>query len=149
MSEEDKKESALPEKKEAEEKKEDQPESAIEPEVLEKLPPELRKAVEFSMVSGSVPVFNPIYKKINEKHIDKILDQTESDSQREHQDKQSTKRYTLLYVLIVAALFVFTTIYLVGQDKDLYRDILIKLVIYLGGVGSGIGIKAFRDRDRD
>lgn len=50
--------------------------SAIEPEVLEKLPPDLRKAVEsFSLQAFSAPVFNPILKKINEQHIDKVLDQ--------------------------------------------------------------------------
>jgi hypothetical protein len=71
MSEDAGKESALPEKKEAEENKDERPDHPIEPEILEKLPPEVRKAVEsISMISGSVPVFNPIYKKINEGHID-------------------------------------------------------------------------------
>ena len=37
--------------------------SPLEPEVLKKLPPEVRKLVEFSLQSFSAPVFHPITKK--------------------------------------------------------------------------------------
>jgi hypothetical protein len=122
--------------------------SPIEPEVLEKLPPDLRKAVEsFSLQAFSGPIFNPILKKITERHIDKVLDQTEKDSQRSFEDSQSTKKYNLIYALVAAILFIFVTVYLAGQDKELYRDILTKLIIFFGGAGAGYGIKAFRDRD--
>jgi hypothetical protein len=97
--------------------------------------------------SFSAPVFHPIAKKINEAHIDKLLDQTEKDSEREFNDRKSTRRFNFLYAVLAAILFVFVTIYLAGQDKELYRDILTKLIIFFGGAGAGYGVKAFRDRD--
>ncbi|HSS20898.1 MAG TPA: hypothetical protein VLL54_12560 [Pyrinomonadaceae bacterium] len=122
--------------------------SPLEPEVLEKLPPEVRKVVEsFSLQAFSAgPMTNPVLGKVTEGHIDKVLDQGEKDSDREFQDRRSTRKYNLLYALIAAALFVFVTIYLAGQDKELYRDLLTKIIIFFGGTGAGYGIKAFRDR---
>jgi len=122
--------------------------SPIDAEVLEKLPPEVRKVFEsFSLQAFAGPVYNPILKKITEGHIDKVLDQTEKDSEREFTDRLRSRIFALLYALIAAALFVFVTIYLAGQDKELYRDLLTKIIIFFGGAGAGYGIKAFRDRD--
>lgn len=121
--------------------------SPIEPEVLSKLPPEVRRAVEFSLQSFSAPIFHPIVKKITEGHIDKVLDSTEKDSQREYRDRMAGRWFGLLYALIGAGLFVFVTIYLAGQDKELYRDILTKVIIFFGGGGLGYGVKAFLDRE--
>jgi|SRR5689334_6706809 len=122
--------------------------SPIDPEVLDKLSPELKKAVEsFSLQAFSGPVFNPILKKITESHIDKTLDQADKDSERDFKDRQRGRIFALLYGLIAAALFVFVTIYLAGLDKDLYRDLLTKIIIFFGGSGIGYGVKAWRDRD--
>jgi hypothetical protein len=49
--------------------------------------------------------------------------------------------------LIFAALFVFATIYLVGADKELYREIVKLLAVFLGGAGTGYGIKAYKDKE--
>lgn len=59
--------------------------SPIEPEVLDQLPPDLRKKVveSFSLQAFAGPVFHPVLKKINEGHIDKVLEQSDKDSQRE------------------------------------------------------------------
>jgi hypothetical protein len=150
MSEGDSKESALSENKEAEDKKDDRQDSPIEPEVLDKLPPEVRKAVEsFSMFSGSVPVFNPIYKKINENHIDKLLDQTEKDSQRDFEDTASSRRYGLLYTIIVLIFLAGMTVFLVRTDKELYKEVLKLLLPFLAGIAGGYGLKAYQDRDKE
>jgi hypothetical protein len=122
------------------------PASPIAPEVLQKLPAELQRLV-VSLQSVTAPVFNPVLQKINEEHITKVLDQAESDSERDFSDRRSARRYGLLYALLAAILFVFVTIYLAGQDKELYRDLLTKIIIFFGGGGLGYGIKAFRDRD--
>jgi|SRR5882672_2064578 len=121
--------------------------SPLEPEVLKNLPPDVRKAVEFSLQAFSTPIFHPITKKINEGHIDKLLDQSEKDSEREFKDRFRSRIFALLYGLMAAALFVFVTIYLAGEDKELYRDILTKIIIFFGGAGAGYGFKAYRDRE--
>lgn len=142
-------ESKPPQKPDGQEKAEGEKESSpIEPEVLDKLPPELKRAVEsFSLQAFTGPVFHPILKKITESHIDKVLDQTEKDSEREFKDRKSGRLFGLIYALIGAALFVFITIYLAGQDKELYRDLLTKVIIFFGGGGLGYGIKAYLDRE--
>jgi len=120
----------------------------IDPEVLEKLPPEVRRYVEsFSLQAITAPVFNPIFNKVTESHIDKVLDQTEKADERDFKDRQRGRAFALLYGLIAAALFVFVTIYLAGLDKELYRDLLTKIIIFFGGSGIGYGVKAWRDRD--
>jgi hypothetical protein len=119
----------------------------IDPEVLDKLPADVRRAMDFSLQAFSGPVFNPILKKVTEQHIDKALDQTEKASDREFKDRQRGRTFALLYSLIAAGLFVFVTIYLAGLDKELYRDLLTKIIIFFGGSGVGYGVKVWRDRD--
>jgi hypothetical protein len=120
--------------------------SVIEPEVLEKLPPEVRRVLEFGMGMFSTPVFHPVTKKINEGHIDKLLDSSEKDSQREYKDRMWGRCFGILYALIGVGLFVFVTMYL-SDDKELYRDLLTKVIIFFGGGGLGYGVKAFLDRE--
>jgi len=124
--------------------------SAIEPEVLDKLPPELKKAVEsFSLQAFTGPVFHPILKKVTESHIDKVLDQTEKDSERDFEDAKSSRRYGFAAFVIICALFVFLTWYLTAVDKDLYRDIIKVLLGLVGGFGGGFAFKGYLDRDRE
>lgn len=137
--------SAIAEPKEHEEEKS----SPIEPEILKNLPPDVRKAVEFSLQAFSGPVFHPITKKITEAHIDKLLDQTEKDSEREFRDTQSSRKYGFGAFLVICALFVFITIYLTHIDKDLYRDVFKVLVGLVGGFGGGFAFKGYLDRDKD
>ena len=123
---------------------------ALNGEVIEKIPDELKKvfdSVSLQAAAFSGPVFNPILKKITEDHIHKVLDQTEEDSKREFNDRKSARRFNLLYAVLAAILFVFVTVYLAGQDKELYRDILTKIIIFFGGAGAGYGFKAYRDRE--
>ena len=121
-------------------------ESVIDPEVLEKLPPEARRFFEFGMGSFSGPVFHPATKKINEGHIDKLLDSDEKDSQRQYKDRIWGRVFGVIYALIGVSLFVFATMYL-ADDKELYRDLLTKIIIFFGGGGLGYGVKAYFDRE--
>ncbi|HEY0006379.1 MAG TPA: hypothetical protein VGB17_16475 [Pyrinomonadaceae bacterium] len=150
MSKEEGQEAALPEKREAEDKKDVRRDVPIEPEVLEKLPPEVKKVVEsFSLFSGSVPVFNPIYKKINESHIDKILDQADKDSQRDYDEGVSTRKYSLVYTVIVLIFLAGMTVFLVNTDRELYKEVLKLILPFLAGMAGGYGLKAYQDRDKE
>lgn len=82
----------------------------IEPEILKNLPPDVRKAVEFSLQAFSAPIFHPITKKITEGHIDKLLDQTEKDSEREYGAARSSRRYGFAGFIVICILFVFITV---------------------------------------
>ncbi|MDI6728064.1 MAG: hypothetical protein QMD44_03940 [Thermodesulfovibrionales bacterium] len=122
----------------------------IEPEFLKKLPPEAKKVVEVGMMSmhrfGPMP--HPFAEKINEKHIDKILELAEKDDERTFKDIGQSRKFTLVYLIIFACLFIFTTIFLVGSDKELYKEIIKLFAVFLGGLGSGFGIKSYMERNK-
>jgi len=122
---------------------------SAEPELLKNLPPEAKKVLEIGMSMHRFgPMPNPIAEKINEKHIDKILDISEKDDERAYKNAGETRKYTLIYVLIFAALFVFSTIFLVGSDIDLYKEVIKLFAIFLGGFGSGYGVKSHIERKK-
>lgn len=119
-----------------------------DPELLNKLSPEARKVVEVGMMSmqrfGPMP--NPIAEKLTPNHIDKILNIAEKDDERSYKDTGQSRKYTLIYILIFAALFIFTTIFLVGSDKELYKETMKLFSVFLGGLGSGFGIRSYMDK---
>lgn len=135
-------------------KKEDEFENkeidSLKPEVLEGLPDEAKKIIEIAMTSMHRvgPPVNPISKIINAQHIDKILELAEKDDDRSFNDAKESRKYTLYYVLIFAALFVFATVYLVGSDKELYKEIIKLFSVFVGGLGGGFGIKSYIDRNK-
>jgi hypothetical protein len=122
----------------------------IEPEVLDKLPPEARKRLvemnSFMALSG--PMMPPFLKKINEEHISRVLELSDKDSQRAFEDAQSSKKYTLAYVVCSFLLFGFIIVYLADRNPVLLKDILTVLGIFAGGFGAGFGLKAFQDRSK-
>lgn len=139
----------LPEKPEVLEKKKPTP---IPPEVLAGMPPEAKKMVErFMMQSVSMqgirtPPRNPILKKIDGEHIHKVLDIAKADDERNFQNQISARRYGAFYVVLFVGLFVFVTVYVGTADKELYKELLKFLLIYLGGLGSGYGLKTYLNK---
>lgn len=122
---------------------------SIEPELLKDLPPEAKKVLEVGMSMHRFgPMPNPLAEKINEKHIDKILEIAEKDDERSFKDAGETRKFTLIYVLVFAALFIFSTVFLVGSDKELYKEVIKLFAVFLGGLGSGFGIKSYMDRSK-
>lgn len=121
----------------------------IEPEILKSLPPEARKVIQIGMSThrfGSMP--NPLTQKLNSQHIDKILEIAEKDDERAFKDAGESRKFTLIYIIVFSALFVFLTVFLVGSDIELYKEIIKLFAIFLGGLGSGFGIKGYMDRNK-
>lgn len=121
---------------------------ALEPELLKRLPPDAKKVVEIGMgmmMQGVGPVPNPLTKKITEKHIDKILEIAAKDDERTFENAKNFRIYMLIYILSFIGLFVFLTIFLVGSDKELYKEVLKLFATFLGGLGSGFGVKSYMD----
>ncbi len=124
-------------------------ETLAEAELLEKLPPEAKKVVEIGMSMHRFgPMPNPITEKLNDGHIDKILDIAAKDDERAFKDATESRKFTLIYILVFSALFIFLTIFLVGSDVELYKEIIKLFTIFLGGLGSGFGIKSYMDRNK-
>lgn len=122
-----------------------------QPEVIENLPPEIKKVVEmgFSMqrFSGAMP--NPLLSKLNEKHIDRILDISEKEEENSFKDSQSNKIYNLIYFILGILFFIFLTVFLVKDNKDLFLEIVKIGVAIIGGFGGGYGYKTYLDKKKN
>nr|NIM17620.1 hypothetical protein [Candidatus Aminicenantes bacterium]NIM84287.1 hypothetical protein [Candidatus Aminicenantes bacterium]NIN23773.1 hypothetical protein [Candidatus Aminicenantes bacterium]NIN47489.1 hypothetical protein [Candidatus Aminicenantes bacterium]NIN90409.1 hypothetical protein [Candidatus Aminicenantes bacterium] len=99
-----------------------------------------------SMGSISRSILSPFESKINEKHIDKILELGEKDNERMYKDTQHSRKFLLFYILIGVSLFVFLTLFLVGKDTELFKEVIKLFVVFVGGLGAGYGIKHYKDR---
>ena len=134
----------------AEDDQSDAADDLIEPEILEKLPPEAKKQIkaQLSMMSVTAPLQNPLARKITPEHISRIIDLSEKDSTNAYKDTRASRRFAFGYVLIFVGLFVFLTIFLTPLDKDLYQSIITFLLTFLAGVGGGFGVKSYMDRNR-
>lgn len=121
-----------------------------EPEILKKLPPEIKKVVEmgFSMQRISGPMQNPLLSKLNENHINRILDIGEKEEENIFKDSQSNKKYNLIYFILGILLFVFLVIFLGKDNKDLFLEILKVGILLIGGFGGGFGYKTFIDKKK-
>jgi hypothetical protein len=109
----------------------------IPTEVLEALPPEMRKAVSASftaMVHSSPSRQSPLAKNIQPEHISKILDNSDNDSNREF----NLKRLAMGAILLLVAMIL--TYAAITKDKDLSEKILVASIAAIGGAGVGYGV---------
>ena len=124
------------------------PENTGQAESLESLPPEEKKVVQTSMLAmrrfGPVP--NPLADKINAGHIDKILEIADKNSDLARRDKSESRRYFFGYAAVGVAVFVFLTTYLAGTHTEIYMELIETILVFLGGLGSGVWIKTRMDR---
>jgi hypothetical protein len=117
-----------------------------EPEIIEKLPSKTKESIEAFMGSISGSFLSPLESKINEKHIDRILEIKEKYDDNAFKDTQQSRKYHLIYILIAAFFFVFLTLFLVGKDVEIFKEIIKLLAIFCGGFGTGYGIKTYKDK---
>lgn len=132
-------------------KKSQEEENIQNAEIIDNLPPEIKKVVEmgFSMQRFSGPMPNPFVSKLTEKHIDKILDLGIKEEDNSFVNVKLERRYNLVYFFGAVALFVFLTVFLVDNNKDLFLEILKISVVLLGGFGGGYGYKAYFDKKKN
>ena len=114
-----------------------------EPEIVEKLPSKVKESIETFMGSFSGPFLSPLESKINEKHIEKILDIKEKYDDNAFKDTQQARKFHLIYILIGVSIFVFLTLFLIGKDTELFKEILKLFITFVGGMGAGFGIKHY------
>ncbi len=116
----------------------------ISPEVLDKLPQEM-KSIFLAALSKQTTIgfpTNPLSNKITSEHIGKIIDSTEKDSEREFEfnklelQDQKTSRWVFLAVFVIALTFVsFIIVFLSSVDKETMRFVLGLIVGLIGGFG--------------
>lgn len=109
----------------------------IPTEVLEALPPEMRKKVSASftaMVHSSSSRQSQLAKNIKPEHISKILINSDNDSKRDF----DLKRLAMGAILLLVAMIL--TYAAITKDKDLSEKILVASIAAVGGAGVGYGV---------
>jgi len=114
-----------------------------EPELVEKQPSKMIERIETVMGRFSGPLLSPLESKINEKHIDKILEIKDKYDDNAFKDTQQARKFHLIYILVGVSIFVFLTLFLVGKDTELFKEILKLFISFVGGMGAGFGIKHY------
>ncbi|GBD87613.1 hypothetical protein BMS3Abin03_01547 [bacterium BMS3Abin03] len=122
----------------------DIPDEADVDEVIKKMPPQIRRSISMMMTSGRMP--HPLFDKFNEQHIDKFLDGIQRDDDNEFKMRSSNRWFQLVYVIIAIGFLSFLIFYLLPTDRDMFIEVLKIGVAFLGGIGSGYGLKSYLDR---
>lgn len=108
---------------------------------LEKLPPEIRREVlMFIQQTRMGPSLNPLAEKITKEHISSMIENAEKGSVRAHKSQW----FNLAYIVLCLAFLVFIFIYLPTIDKALFEQIIKVLIVFAGGVGTGLGVSKYR-----
>ncbi len=117
---------------------------------MESAPPAFKKMVEFMSIGMTgMPSRHPLFDKFTDAHIDKYLDSLQRDDDHAYK-LASTNRFFYLAVFgVVVGLMIFLVVFLLPDNKELLYEILKAAAVYLGGLGSGIGIQVIRKSKRD
>ncbi len=125
-------------------------------EILSSLPDELPQEVKervTSMMMGFSGTSisrsssrHPLFDKFSEDHVHKYLDYIQRDDDHAHELKSSNRWFHLTYTIIGVLFFSFLVVYLLPKDKNLLNDILKLLFTFVGGIGSGYGIRSYLDK---
>jgi hypothetical protein len=115
--------------------------------ILDKIPKELKphlakafSSMSLEMTRGIFPVTNPLIDKINPQHIDKLIDSIEKDSERDENRHKGDRRYIFAsFVILLIILSGLITTFVVLEETELVRSLVIAIVSLIGGFGSGYG----------
>lgn len=117
-------------------------------EVAQMLPPGARQSVEMMMqMTGPMP--NPVTKKITAEHISRIIEVTEASEIRQHEDGKDSRRWLFAFSCLGVGAFLFLVVFLADRNKDLLLELLKLFVTFVGGIGAGWGIKAYKDKSAE
>ncbi|NEQ38470.1 MAG: hypothetical protein F6K40_20240 [Okeania sp. SIO3I5] len=120
-------------------------------EVKENIPINIKKQISLAFSLESRREVSPwidLADKVQPSHITQFLENDNAQDERVFQDSQISKRYTLTYVIIFCFVFLFTTVFLVNQNVNIYTDLLRTFVVFAGGFGSGLGYKNLKDKNK-
>lgn len=118
--------------------------STLPPEILDRVPPEVRQMVREVGFFASGPVPNPIAKQVKPEHIGKLLDYNEEESKRNFALRKQGRLFGAFYVLCAIAVF-FGLAWMFGRsDPELFKLILTYAATFGAGFAGGWGVKAAR-----
>jgi hypothetical protein len=127
------------------------PKEQVLPKVLEGLPSDTMREIRSVMSMSMGRMSHPIVEKLTPEHITTILQHGNEQDGRDFQSAGYIRRYFFLTLVLFVVLFVFLTVYFVGQGKvDLYFKVLSYFGTFvaglLGGFGGGSIVKDYLNR---
>jgi hypothetical protein len=128
----------------------DDDDSPIPAEVLERLPPQMREVVSQSIgFMSSGPMQNPIARKVTEAHIGKMIDNDEKNAVRDYRLAQTGRFFTTLYILLaIGSFFAFAWMF-AEKDRELFQQVVAIFATFVAGFGAGWGFNASRKSSDD
>ena len=118
------------------------------PDLPDDMPYEVQQTIRMAMMSSqqsSGGRHHPLFEKFTEEHVHKYLDYIQKDDDNDFSLRSSNRWVYLLYTILGLSFFSFLVIYLLPKDKILLDQIIKLFVAFAGGLGSGYGLKSFKD----
>ncbi len=120
--------------------------------IIDNAPPEFQRTIRQSLLMtqfGDNSAFQ-FAEKVTSEHIDKMIDNSEKVSDRSFRFASRQQIMNFFYILVSVGVFIFLTIYLSGDNPQLYKDIISYALTFLAGTGLGFGIKShLSNKDND
>ncbi len=116
-------------------------------EIFEDMPQDKKNSISMSLMQTSLRgsgIGHPLFEKFTKEHIDKFLDYTQRDDENDYKLKSSNRWFVLVYTILGISVFLFLIIFLLPRNNELLLDIIKIFIAFVGGLGSGFGLKSLK-----
>ena len=120
----------------------------LKPEVMEKLPPEVQRTVtnivhqqREQQLYMNMPMLPPFMEKIDGEHLGSLIANDEKENSRSHSTDRIRMILLMVGLIVVLGFVLLLSNILSDKNPDLLQNILIYILIYAGGIGTGLGAK--------
>ncbi len=100
-------------------------------------------------IIGQIGESRSISDKIDNKAISAIIELNTKDQEYKYKDRESDRKYNFFYFVIGVFVFIFIIVFftysLLDNHPKVYEDLIKYAIAFIGGLGSGWGLKAYRD----
>ena len=112
---------------------------------LEQMPPEqIRRFLSMTFQQTSRGASHPLLEKFESEHIDKWLDYCQRDDDNAFHLAKSSRWFQFAYVMLAVVVLGALLVYLLPNNQPILVDILKVLVGFVGGLGTGYGLRRTR-----
>ena len=99
-----------------------------------------------SRVIQSGSAHHPVFDKFEPEHVSQFLEHSRESRKDKERYRRGGRWFNLVYVLILVVVFIFLTIYLLPEHRDIYLEILTAIAAFGAGFAGGYGFKAWREQ---
>jgi len=86
---------------------------------------------------------------MNAEYLTKLIELEEKKKQRAIEDAGDLRKHRIGRLIIFSLLFVFVVAFVGLTNPNTLTEALKGIVLFIGGVGAGLGVKSYLDRKKD